>query len=326
MRAIAAIGRLLPRQSVREIGRFFTEAGIALDEEFAAGIILILSILSLVISSGISFFFLKDALVAIAIGIFVMFAFLIAFYEILLLKIDERTAALESVLSDFLSLVAANMRAGMTLDKALLYSARPEFGALSKEIEESMKKVLAGGNLEKELQSLSKKFRSVHLERAISIILEGIKSGGEIASTLERISINLRDVQIMRKEIVASTTMYVIFIFATAAIIAPLLYVVLAKVFSLFEILWERQPTESLRTPLGAISPAAPGIKTEELHIFSLALIAITIATASVMVSIIQTGKKVNAVKYALPIAIVAIAVYFLSKFLLDFIFKPLTL
>jgi archaellum biogenesis protein FlaJ (TadC family) len=255
-----------------------------------------------------------------------MFAFLIAFYEILLLKIDERTAALESVLSDFLSLVAANMRAGMTLDKALLYSARPEFGALSKEIEESMKKVLAGGNLEKELQSLSKKFRSVHLERAISIILEGIKSGGEIASTLERISINLRDVQIMRKEIVASTTMYVIFIFATAAIIAPLLYVVLAKVFSLFEILWERQPTESLRTPLGAISPAAPGIKTEELYIFSLALIAITIATASVMVSIIQTGKKVNAVKYALPIAIVAIAVYFLSKFLLDFIFKPLTL
>jgi flagellar protein FlaJ len=326
MKIISTIGRIFPRKNVKEIGIFFTEAGIYIDEEFAAGIILILTICLLIISSFISFVFFKDILISVGAGMLITFIILLLIYEILSLRIDERTKNLESILPDFLSLVAANMRAGMTLDKALLYSARPEFGVLSKEVEESMKKVFAGWSLEKELLNLSKKFKSIHFERAISIIIEGIKSGGEVASTLERISINLRDVQIMRKEIVASTTMYVIFIIATAAIIAPLLYVVLMKVYGLFEILWQKQPTESLRTPLGNISPAAPGVKSDELNIFSILLVIITIITSSIMVSIIQTGKKINAVKYLFPIFVTSLIVYYVSKFLLDLIFKPLTL
>jgi len=326
MKIISTIGRIFPRKNVKEIGSFFMEAGIYLDEEFAAGIVLVLIVSSLVIFSGISFLLLNDIFLSVGAGIIATFILMILCYEILSLKIDERTRSLESVLPDFLSIVAANMRAGMTLDKALLYSARPEFGILSKEVEESMKKVFAGGNLERELQNLARKFRSIHFQRAISIIVEGIKSGGEIASTLERISINLRDVQIMRKEIIASTTMYVIFIIATAAVIAPLLYVVLMKVFSLFEVLWEKQPTEGLRTPMVDISPGAPGIKTEHLNIFSILMLVVTIVTASAMVSIIQTGKKINAIKYLFPILVISIIVYYLSKFILDLIFKPIAL
>ena len=51
-----------------------------------------------------------------------------------ILKEAERLKKMESSFPDFIQLVSSNLRAGMTIDKALLLSSRKEFAPLDEEI------------------------------------------------------------------------------------------------------------------------------------------------------------------------------------------------
>jgi len=51
---------------------------------------------------------------------------------------------IETVFPDFLQLVASNLRAGITVDRAMLLSARPEFAPLDKEILQSGRDISTG--------------------------------------------------------------------------------------------------------------------------------------------------------------------------------------
>ncbi|MCK5493471.1 MAG: hypothetical protein KAJ14_10215, partial [Candidatus Omnitrophica bacterium] len=50
------------------------------------------------------------------------------------LKKSDRIKKIEGIFPDFLQLVASNLRAGMTVDRAMLLSSRPEFAPLDEEI------------------------------------------------------------------------------------------------------------------------------------------------------------------------------------------------
>ena len=60
----------------------------------------------------------------------------------------NRKVKVEAVLADFLQLTSANVRAGMTIDKALWFAIRPRFGILAKEIEQVAKETMTGKPLE----------------------------------------------------------------------------------------------------------------------------------------------------------------------------------
>jgi len=53
-------------------------------------------------------------------------------YFSLILAADARRKRVERYLPDFLILTSANLRSGLTIDKALLFASRREFGELSK--------------------------------------------------------------------------------------------------------------------------------------------------------------------------------------------------
>ena len=102
-------------------------AGFDRPEGFAGFVVLFSALLSIILA--VEFYFL-------GFGIF-SFIFLFAgpifygfIYIVLSLIADSRARFIEKMLPDNLQLIAANVRAGMTVDKAIWLSARPELGIL----------------------------------------------------------------------------------------------------------------------------------------------------------------------------------------------------
>ena len=155
IRLYEMVGRIFSRNQTRKLGHLLESSGMDFVPEAFAGFIIILCALTsvltyllfvgaaplrsvlfklaLMISPGLTaaspdFFTAFAALfsIALASGLICLGA-----YVALLLMADERRRKVEDVLPDFLSLSAANVRAGMTIDQAMWYAAKPEYGILS---------------------------------------------------------------------------------------------------------------------------------------------------------------------------------------------------
>ena len=66
-------------------------------------------------------------LLSFAVSQFVFIISFLTFHFILSVIAENRAKTVEEVLPDVLKLVAINLKSGMTVDRALLLSARPEF-------------------------------------------------------------------------------------------------------------------------------------------------------------------------------------------------------
>jgi archaellum biogenesis protein FlaJ (TadC family) len=147
-----------------------------------------------------------------------------------------------------------------------------------------------------------------------------------MANILEKTAMDLRDLQIMRKEISASMVMYSIFIGFSAAIGAPFLYVVSHRLIMMFEQLWSRKQIESSAASVQGVQMAAPGINSADFSLFAVVFIVITTVIATAMISVIQTGSKRNALKYVLPFLTVALLTFYVGGKVLGLLFGAVTL
>lgn len=239
-------------------------------------------------------------------------------YTALIMLAEERKKQVESVLPDFLLLASSNVRAGMTVDSALWHAARPEFGLLSREVEDVSKQAFAGTPFLKALDMLSMRFGSKALRRSISLIKQGIASGGEMAQILERTAEDSRAMQILAKEIYASLLMYVIFIVFAAAIGTPFLFAVSTKLISILEGVFSSMPTISGAAGAGFIHPVSPSISSSQFFLFTLASATITSVFASLIIGAIQYGSKKQGIKYIPLLLGASIIIFLLVSTLLD--------
>ena len=77
----------------------------------------------------------------------------------LILAVERRTKFVEDILPDALQLVAANIRAGFIPSRALILSARKEFGPLSEGIKMAGKEMVTGKSLQESLRYITKKIK-----------------------------------------------------------------------------------------------------------------------------------------------------------------------
>jgi pilus assembly protein TadC len=245
--------------------------------------------------------------------IVLLFILWVLFYIVIDLKIFKRKVDIEDVLPDYLQLTASNIKAGMTIDRALWYAVRPRFGVLAREIETVAKETMRGEDLKTALQIFADKYDSVLLKRSISLMIEGLEAGGEIGNLLNKIAINIQENKIMKKEMAANVTTYIIFIsFATVAA-APLLFAlsgVLIKVIS------------TLGSTLGGIGSAAAGtgfalsfsgsgIRYNDFRIFAIISLLITSFFSAMIIATIKRGSAKLGFKY-IPIFMVITVILFL--------------
>jgi Flp pilus assembly protein TadB len=230
----------------------------------------------------------------------------------------KRTIEIEDVLPDFLQLTAANINAGMTIDKALWYAVRPKFGILAKEIEEVAKNTMTGEDLKKSLKEFSDRYNSKTLERSINLLLEGLESGGQMADLLNKIAINIKDGKILKKEMSADVTTYVIFIAFACIVGAPAL---LGLSTNLLIVIQTMVGGIDISTQIGSasfIDLNANAIALNDFRIFVFIMLFITSLFSSFIISTIKKGNIKEGIRYIPVFIISTLALYYLSYYIIS--------
>ncbi|MFB6075838.1 MAG: type II secretion system F family protein [Candidatus Aenigmatarchaeota archaeon] len=288
-----------------------------------SGFMMLYSIAIGIASFALSFIIL-GLLVAIPVGLLGFLGFQGLVYIILVLTADSRAGTVEEILPDALLLMAANIRAGMSMDRAIWLSARPEFGPLEEEIKRVGRRVFSGSNMEKALLDMKTRIKSDIMDRAVRLITEGIKSGGEMAHLLEETASDIRNSQAMQKEVKSNVMMYSMFIIFASVLGSPLLFSISLYFVETTNELWGAQMAgsqEGFEKMGGFIKMEGPQVTIGELQLFSVACILLTTISGSLLIGLIQNGETKTGLKYAPMMAGGGLAVFFISKFLVTSIF-----
>jgi len=132
-------------------------------------------------------------LLSLTLGILTFAFILFLYYLHLYYIIDDRTKRVERALPDFLLMVSANMRAGMTPFTAFHISARPEFGPLEDVIKLVAAKAMGTESLSIAFEEIPRYVKSDLLKKTVSFFEKGMRSGGHLARILESSAEEIRE-------------------------------------------------------------------------------------------------------------------------------------
>ncbi|MEM5853556.1 MAG: type II secretion system F family protein [Candidatus Aenigmatarchaeota archaeon] len=238
---------------------------------------------------------------------------------VLVLIGDKKGSFAESVLPDALQLMAANIRSGLTPDKALLFSARPEFGVLEKEIRVAASKAIAGEPFEDALSSLGSRIKSRIVNRTFNLIVEGMKKGGEIASLLEQTAEDIRELKLLKKEIAAQVGMYAIFIFIAVGFASPLLFAFSSHLVETMSSIGSKLKLEEVATytTFSSLRLGVVKVSTEFLRTYCLLTLTFSSIFGSLLIGLLQDGKEKAGVKYIPLLLAINFTIYFMARLVL---------
>ena len=309
-RMFKIVTRLFPVIVKRHIAELVRYSRIKVDEETFLGFFLILSLtISFAMALGLKLIFGYSQYLVFFISFIVL---QVAAYFTFSLKADANGKLVENILPDALRLMSSNLRAGLTVDRALLLSARPEFGILSDEIKNVGKKLSLGENIEKALMEISENIRSERLSKTILIIVSGLRSGGELVDLLDQISSNLRQKIFLDERIKSNILMYVIFIFAAISFGAPILFG-----FSSFLVNILEKNLELIEIPEGTAFPISfAGVTVPSSFIIKFSIISLitTSILGSLVLGLISKGSEKAGFRYMPFLIAITLTVFFLSR------------
>jgi flagellar protein FlaJ len=248
------------------------------------------------------------------IGLYFLGALIIFLY--LDLKMYQHVRQIEESLPDFLQLASANISAGMTVDRALWYAIRSTFGILATEMEEVAKATIAGEDLEGALIKMGRKYDSRMLKETVNLIVEGIQSGGEMAELLSKLSANIKETQMMRKEISASVTTYAIFIGAATVLAAPLLFALSTQLLTIIQKIFSTINIDNTAGTSGLFSFNFSGesIKITDFKRFAMLSLIVSSFFSAAIISVIRKGSVKDGVKLIPLFMAISILIYYAAS------------
>ena len=273
----------------------------------------------------------------VVIGFFATFALVMGgIYLFLDLQAEGRGKQVERVLPDALQLIASNIKSGLTTERALLVSARPEFGPLEFELKRISTRILSGVPIEKAILEVPKHIKSTLVERTMWLLARGISSGGEIADLLLQLSRNLRTQITLQSEAHASISIYIILIFFSAAFGGPALYAVSSFIVEVMSSQAGNQPdinpaslaaAGSRFSGLGSfVGGRSDMISPEFVIFFAQIMLLVGGLFASLILGAIATGKEKDGVKYIPFVMLCSFGLFFLIRCVLHAAFGTLLL
>ena len=269
-----------------------------------------------------------DTLIAGLLGVISGVSFEIALYVLLEFKIEKRKNFVEELLPDYLQLVAANIRSGVSLDRALLLARRPEFGFFTNDIELLNKQLYSGETMQNALNNLASRYRSTQLRHTIRMMLEAVRYGGALADLLNQIAKDLRAQQTIQKEISGQLFMYTIFITFAAIIASPALYGLTLQMITITDKVWtgilQQNPGGLPSTGLSFLRPSPPQISPTNYFWFAMAAIAITTSLSAFTVSAITSGEPIRGIRIMPVFVLVGVCMFYIVTLVMGSIFSGL--
>jgi len=230
----------------------------------------------------------------------------------------QRLRKMEEVFPDFIELMASNLRAGMTVDKALLLSSRKEFSPLDEEILNLGKDIITGKEISSALISMASRIKSEKILRTIGVINSGIKSGGNLAIILEQTAGNMRQRGFIEKRAASNVLMYLIFIFFAVAIGAPSLFALSSILVQILtSILGNIPPLDAAVSGNLPLTLTAINISTTFVTTFSVTFLLAIDILASLLLGLVNKGEEKAGIKYIIPLGSASVIIYFVVRAIL---------
>ena len=252
----------------------------------------------------------------------VISAIILGVYFYLDLVIYNRTQEMENVLQDFLRLVAQNLKGGMSFERALWSAIKPEFGVLGNEVQLAAKKVMTGHDVDQALSEFTMKYDSPTLKRSFTLVVEALKSGGEIAETIEHIAEDIQETTELKREMAATNLTYVMFVIFIVVVISPGLFTLSYQFLRMLESFSAKLSVSSGSTPVGMpFTIGKPAIGLDDYKEFSRNALLIISTMSAMIVSIIRNGDIKAGIKYIPFMAAFSLMFYVMFMILASSVF-----
>ena len=289
-------------------------------------IIVAVALFFIVIFFDIRILSLSSRTVAIIFSLGGFFGFQAFMYSIVILTADRIARFVDEILPDALRLISANLRAGLTPDKALLLSARPEFGPLQKHIRNAALLSLSGVSIEDAIKTIPENINSKVVRRSFDLLREGISKGGNLSHLLDGLAEDISQAKLMKKEVHAFVLMYAIFIFFAAGVGAPLLYGISSFLVGTMQQI--QTPTPELSIPASMksmkflkIRGTGIEVSPEFLTVYSITALLITSVFGGLIIGLIKEGSEKAGLKYIPILLLLSLGVFYISRKLVTTIF-----
>lgn len=311
--------KVLPHAYLEKIEEMLVYSGSKKDpESFIEKAILV----SLAAGLGAGLLFQSLFLVAFAAAFIFVFLMMHGF---LILAVEKRSRFVENILPDALQLMAANIKSGFIPSRAMLLSARKEFGPLSDAIKQAGKEMMTGKSLQVALSTIPKTIKSDVLDNTISLIIRGVRSGGQLVSLFEETAIDIRRKESIKKEVKANILMYGIFIGFAGCVGAPALYALSSYLVTTISRLGAvAQVPAEFQSRLPIMKFGQIDISGDFLFWFSIAAIVITTVFGGLIIGIIDSGKEKTGIKYMPIMMLVGLAIFFVGRIVITAMFGTL--
>lgn len=260
------------------------------------------------------------------ISVFLLTGFMI--YMHLYYIIDDRTKRVESVLPDYLFIMSANLRSGMSAFNAFRLAALPHFGPLKEEVDYVSSKAATGASLSRALIELSQRVDSDMLRRTITFFEKGIRSGGKMAELLEVSADEMRKIEALKKEMQIQTKSYMIFIVFIIVFIIPLLLSISSQFITIMISMRQEQSSVfSGNEAVGILSILKSEIKItpEFIDVIAFATLLSITFLVSIFIGVIREGKLLYGVKYFPIVIILSLVLYASFRFIVSSMLSMLT-
>ncbi len=302
--------RMFPRGYRNRIDEMIELAGMKSDHKKFINKAFVFSL----IISGVIGYLVTDYFIYVFAGVFAAsFAFMNAW---LYLAIEKRKGFVENVLPDALELMAANIRSGFIPSRAIMLSARPEFGPLSEAIRKSGKDIMTGRSFSEGLAEIPRSIKSQILEHTIKLISDGSKAGGQLVSLLEENAIDIRRRQAIQKEVRANILMYGIFIVFAGILGAPVLFSISGYLMTTMTSIGPSADIVPESLPAGVkLFSVGNTISPEFFFMFSMASLIVTAIFSGLIIGLLNSGKEKGGIKYIPIFLVITLVAFFASRF-----------
>ncbi len=310
------ISRIYPKNIKKSYADLFSYMDTKIDPEKFLGFALFFSFGLSIAASLLVGRLVNVPFLILLIAFFIFF--LLVFYFNIVLRVDARARFIEDLLPDALQLMSSNLRAGHTTDKALLLSARPEFGPLKDELHMVGKAITMGKEVDEALLEMTKRVRSVKLKKTILLIVSGLKSGGELASLLDQTARNLRQEKFVEQRVRSNVMMYVVFIFSAIGFGAPLLFGLSSFLVEVLTV-----NLASIDIPTTSVASSMPlkfssvSVSLEFVKMFSIVSLVTSSVLGSFILGLINKGKETRGIKYMPMLITLSLSMFFLVRFII---------
>lgn len=238
-------------------------------------------------------------------------------YILISIAAEKRKKEMENVLPDALLLISANLKSGLSIEKAFLLSARDEFGPLAEELRQTAMEMIGGKPVEDALMDMEERVKSELFKETLKLLVDGIQSGGNTANLLESSADDIRASLELQEEINSNIRMYTMFIMMAAVIGAPLLFSISVYMSETTASMWQNVNLQKMSQASSAgfsMSFSKPQVNTGFLEEFSImAIIAINFF-AGLIISEIKNANIKEGAKYIPVLIIVSLTLFFIIK------------